>query len=209
VDLARFRALREKRVHPPRPILGFIGRVVPIKDVKGFVRAMKAVAAVHPDVEGWIVGPTAEDPAYAAECQQLAAALGVENRVKFMGFQPPDEVLPHVALMVLSSISEGLPLVVPEAFASGVPVVTTDVGACRELVEGRTPEDRALGRAGAVVPIADPEALARAALELLRNEDRYLAAQRAAMQRVETYYSEHQVFGEYRGLYDEVLRWQV
>jgi glycosyltransferase involved in cell wall biosynthesis len=209
VDLMRFRQLRAKR--PPRapPTLGFIGRVVPIKDVKAFVRAVKAASAVRPDLEGWIVGPTGEDPAYAAECLQLAAALGLENRLKFIGFRKPEDVLPDIGVLVLTSISEGLPLVVPEAFASGVPVITTDVGACRELVEGRTAEDRALGSAGAVVPIADPDAVARAALELLQDEDRYRAAQRAAVQRVERYYSEELVFGAYRQIYGEALQWQA
>jgi polysaccharide biosynthesis protein PelF len=206
VDVTRFSRLRATK-HSPPPTLGFVGRVVPIKDVKGFVRAMKAASAVRPDIEGLVVGPTSEDPGYAAECVQLAAALGVDDRVKFVGFQPPEDVLPNLGVLVLSSISEGLPLVIPEAFASGIPVVTTDVGACRELVEGRTPEDRALGPAGAVVPIANPDAIAHAALELLHDEGRYRAAQRAAVQRVETYYSEHLVFNAYRQTYREAVRW--
>jgi polysaccharide biosynthesis protein PelF len=209
VDVERFRPLRAARPREPRPVLGFLGRVVPIKDVKGFIQAVKGVVAHRPDVEAWIVGPTSEDESYAAECVRFAATLGLEGRVRFAGFQPAEHVLSSLGLLVLTSMSEGLPLVVLEAFASGLPVVATDVGACRELVEGRTPADRALGRAGAVVPIADPEATARAALALLSDGRRWREAQRAAVRRVDAYYTERQVVDAYRGIYAEAGAWRA
>jgi glycosyltransferase involved in cell wall biosynthesis len=201
VDLDRFAATRAQRSRAPAPVLGFLGRVVPIKDVKCFIRAIKAVVARCPEARGMIVGPASEDPSYARECAQLAAALGLEGRLTFTGFRPADEVLPELDVLVLTSISEGLPLVVLEAFASGLPVVTTDVGACRELVEGRTPEDREHGSAGAVVPIADPEAVARAALAVLEPA-RWRAARDVAIRRVETFYAEARVFDAYRRIYE-------
>ena len=76
--------------------------------------------------------------------------------MKFLGFQKPDEIFPKLGLTVLTSISEALPLVMLESFASGVPVVATDVGSCRELIEGRLPEDRALGPAGGGGPDRRP-----------------------------------------------------
>jgi len=207
VDLARFAAIRHARPHAPPPVLGFLGRVVPIKDVKCFLRAMKAVVARCPEAQAQVVGPSSEDPAYARECSQLAASLGLEGRVRFTGYRPAEDVLPELGLLVLTSISEGLPLVVLEAFASGLPVVTTDVGACRELVDGRTPEDCERGAAGAVVPIADPEAVARAALALLGEPARWRAAQQAAIWRVDTYYAEARVVEAYRQLYREACAW--
>src|SRR4029079_879780 len=189
VDLARFSPIRRARPHPPPPVLGFLGRVVPIKDVKCFIRAMKAVVARCPEARAQIVGPTSEDPAYAAECAQLVASLGLEDRVRLTGYRPAEDVLPELGLLVLTSISEGLPLVVLEAFASGLPVLTTDVGACRELVEGRTPEDCEQGSDAAVVPIADPEAVARAALALVLDPARWRAAQRVALRRVASHYT--------------------
>ena len=207
VDLDRFAAIRAARRRTPAPVLGFLGRLVPIKDVKCFVRAMKAVVTRYPDAQGWVVGPASEDPSYARECAELAAAIGLEGRLRFTGYRPAEEVLPHLGLLVLTSISEGLPLVVLEAFASGLPVLTTDVGACRELVEGRTPDERERGAAGAVVPIADPEAVARAALALLRDPARWRSAQHAAVGRVETHYTEARVFETYRRLYQEARTW--
>jgi len=209
VDVDRFRPLRAARPPEPPPVIGFVGRVVPIKDVKTFIRAMKAVVAERPEVEGWIVGPTTEDEAYAAECRQLVESLGLTRNVKFLGFRRPEEILPRIGLLALSSISEALPLVVLEAFASGIPVLTTDVGACRELVEGRTSGDRALGSAGAVVPISDPGAMAAAALSLLRNPSRWREAQRAGIRRVEAHYTQDQMIGAYRNLYAEAASWRA
>lgn len=90
-----------------------------------------------------------------------------------------------------------------EAWAAGAPVVSSDVGSCRELIEGADAEDRALGRAGEVVAIADPQATSRAILALLRNPQRWQAAQAVGLQRVERYYTEALMLGRYRGLYRE------
>jgi polysaccharide biosynthesis protein PelF len=207
VDVERFRALRDARPTEPTPVLGLVGRVVPSQDVKSFLRAMKAVVAERPDAEAWIAGATGEDRRYVADCVQLAAALGLEDRVRFAGYQPAEAVLPRLGLLVLTSLTEGLPVVVLEAFASGLPVVATDVGACRDLVEGRTPADRALGAAGAIVPVADPEAIARAALPLLRDGARWRDAQRAAVRRVEASYTDRRAFETYRRIYREAAAW--
>ena len=186
-------------------MLGLIGRVVPIKDIRGFIRAMRGVVAALPDAEGWIVGPEDEDPDYARECHDLVRSLGLEGRVKFLGFQKPDEIFPKMGLTVLTSISEALPLVVLESFASGVPVVATDVGSCRELIEGRLPEDRALGAAGAVIPIAAPDEAAAAMVKLLKDPMAWFRAREAGLQRVNTYYTRQQMFDAYRGVYKTAL----
>ncbi len=205
IALNRFSPLRAQRPREIPKVLGLIGRIVPIKDIRTFIRAMRTVCNRLPDAEGWIIGGEEEAPEYATECQALVESLGLSGRVKFLGFQPPEEVLPKLGLLVLTSISEALPLVVLEAFASGLPVLVTDVGSCRELVEGRNPEDHAIGTAGSVVSIADPEATARAAVELLTQPARWQAAQASAIARVERYYTEAQMFDAYRAIYSSVL----
>jgi glycosyltransferase involved in cell wall biosynthesis len=207
VDVDRFAKLQSRRQSNPPAVIGFLGRVVPIKDVKTFIRSIKSIAAQRPEVEGWIIGPDSEDEAYAAECRQLVSSLGLSEKVKFLGFQRPEEILPRLGLLVLTSISEALPLVVLEAFASGLPAVTTDVGACRELIEGRTAQDRALGTAGAVVPIASPETTAAVALALLRDSARWHAAQRAAIDRAQAHYRQDQMIEAYRHVYAEASAW--
>jgi polysaccharide biosynthesis protein PelF len=205
IDLDRFVPLRELRPSGVPQVLALIGRVVPIKDIKTFIRAMRTICNTLPAAEGWLVGPEDEDPAYAGECRALVENLGLQDNVKFLGFQKVEDIFCQIGLLVLTSISEALPLVILEGYASGVPAVATDVGACRELIEGGRPEDQDLGRSGAVVPIANPEATARAALPLLQDESAWRAAQQAGIRRVETYYTQAGMFGQYRHLYEQAL----
>ncbi len=205
VDVNRFRPLRALRADRTPQILGLVGRVVPIKDIKTFVRTMRIVCSEIPEAEGWIVGPDDEDPAYAHECRQLATTLGLEGRVRFLGFRDIEGIFPNIGLNVLTSISEAQPLVVLEGFAAGVPCVASDVGCCRDLIEGLAGEDRALGPAGAVVDIADPSGTARAAIDLLRDRGRWVAAHRAGIARVEQYYTESTMLARYAAIYRRAL----
>ena len=206
VDLKRLSALRALRPADPPRVMCLIGRVVPIKDVKTFVRAMRTVVNLMPDAQGWIAGPEDEAPEYAAECRNIAASLGLADNVKFLGFQKIDELMPKLGLIVLSSISEALPLVILEGYAAGVPCVATDVGSCRQLVFGLDPEDQAIGASGDIVRIADAPALAEAAVNLLSDPARWSAAQAAGYARVERYYTQDLMFGQYRTLYENALK---
>lgn len=205
IDIDRFARKEGALPDAPPPVLSLIGRVVPIKDVKTFIRSIRILADRIPDIEGWIVGPSEEDPAYGDECRSLARSLRMEDRIRFTGMRDVREILPRTGILVLSSISEGLPLVVLEAFAAGVPTVTTDVGACRQLVCGGDTEDRDLGSAGAVVGINDPGALADAAEKLLRSPQRWRAARNAALSRVRRYYSKEKMFSGYGEIYGKGL----
>ncbi|MGE8486738.1 MAG: GT4 family glycosyltransferase PelF [Paraburkholderia nemoris] len=199
--LAPLVALRKPRAHR---VVALIGRVVPIKDIKTFIRSIFIASRNLPDLEGWIIGPEEEDPAYALECRALVESLGLGQHVKFLGFQRIDEMLPQVDVIALTSISEALPLVVLEGFAAGVPAITTDVGSCRQLIEGVDEEDRALGSAGMVVQLADPAAFAHAVQSLLADEARWLAAQQAGLARVRRYYTKTQMIDRYRVLYERL-----
>lgn len=201
IDVETLMPLAAQRPARARRVVALIGRVVPIKDIKTFIRAIFIAARTMPDIEGWIIGPEDEDPTYARECHALAESLGLQRNLKFLGFQRMDEVLPQVDLVALTSISEALPLVVLEGYAAGVPAITTDVGACRELIEGGQPEDRELGVAGAVVQIANPASFASAAIALLNDEPRWLAAARAATQRAQRYYRRSQMIERYEAIY--------
>jgi polysaccharide biosynthesis protein PelF len=215
IDIARFSAARSglleahgpERALTPPPVLGLVGRVVPIKDIKTFIRAVHSVLARLPEAEGWIVGPEDEDPRYARECRALVDSLGLRASLRFTGFQRAEDVLPRLGVLVVSSISEALPLVILEAFAAGVPVVSTDVGACRALVEGRPddPADAALGRAGAVTHIASPDELGRAVVALLGDPPAWRRARAAGWARVNASYARDLMFTAYRGVYRAAL----
>ncbi|CAG0961845.1 GT4 family glycosyltransferase PelF [Geobacter sp.] len=202
INIAQFATLRERRPDTP-PVLTLLGRVVPIKDIKTFIRALRLVANSLPEVQGWIIGPEDEDPEYAAECRALAESLQIASNLSFMGFRNPMEIFPDTGVMILSSVSEGLPLAILEAFAAGIPVVATDVGACRQLIMGHGQEDEAIGPAGGVVSINNPHDLARETLRLLEDPARWKRASQAAITRVERFYTEQQMFDRYRQLYQQ------
>lgn len=201
VDIARYAKVRRPEGASVPPVIVLIGRVVPIKDIKTFIRTMQIVHASMPDVEGWLYGPEDEDVSYTRECRDLINSLGLAGVVKFKGFENPELIFPQVGLSVLSSVSEGQPLVVLEGFAAGIPAVTTDVGSCRELVCGIDEDDKALGCAGEVVPIANPEALASASMRLLLSEQLWQSASRSAIKRVERYYSDVDMISRYEQVY--------
>nr|WP_199066571.1 GT4 family glycosyltransferase PelF [Chromobacterium sp. ASV5] len=201
----RFSPLRDLRPSSVPFVVALIGRVVPIKDIKTFIRAVFIASRQLPQLQGWIVGPESEDPEYAQECRDLVSSLGMEKNLEFMGFRNVDELLPKIGLVALSSISEALPLVILEAYAAGVPVISTDVGSCRQLIEGLSAEDRALGRAGRVVQIANPEQLAHAMLELLTQPQEWKSAQQAGIARTERYYTSALMEESYRQLYNRLL----
>jgi glycosyltransferase involved in cell wall biosynthesis len=203
IDVARFTKARARRPSVPPRVLGLIGRVVPIKDVRSFIRALSLVRQQLPDAAGWIAGGTEEDPGYAAECDALARSLGVQGALRRLGHREVEALMPELGLLLVTSISEGQPLVLLEAFASGLPCVATDVGACRELIEGRDDADRALGRAGRVVPFADAPALARAAVELLCDRHAYRSCQTAGLARVCAHYEQSAMLSTYRQVYRE------
>lgn len=203
IDLERFAPAFSARPERIPRVIGFIGRVVPIKDVKTFIRAIYVVVSTLPDTEAWVIGNSEEDPAYAAECKALANSLGLNDRVRFLGHREIVPILPKLGLLMLTSISEAQPLVILEGFASGVPCVATDVGACREQIEGVSAQDKALGPAGRVVGFADADALGRAAIGLLTDEDQWKKCQAAGLARVHRYYAQSSMLDAYRAVYRE------
>ncbi len=205
IDVVRFGALRALRAEKTPMVCCLIGRVVPIKDIKTYIRAMRVVANRLPQAQAWIAGPEDESPAYAHECHSLVKGLGLESNVKFLGFQQLTELLPKVGLVVLSSISEALPLVLLEGYAAGVPGVSTDVGSCRQLIEGLTEADQALGPSGEVVGIADPQALAEAIVGFFADDAKWQAASSAGVARVNQFYTHPLMYGRYREVYRRAL----
>ena len=208
----RFAKLRAARTASPPPVAALVGRVVSIKDIKTFIRAIRTVVDHMPSAQGWIVGPQEEDKEYAEQCKQLAAVLGLEENIKFIDYAKMELILPEIGVLVLTSISEGEPLVMLEAFAAGVPVVVTDVGACRDMVEGSTPEDRKLGPCGLLTQIAAPHQTAEAILKILSGGEYYMQLSRAAAQRADIYYNYESMIDAYRKIYlkaSENSQWRV
>lgn len=210
VDFKNLSRLIEKRDEKIPKVVGLIGRVVPIKDIKTFIKAMKITIDRVPEAEGWIVGPTDEDKEYFQECKNLVEALEIQDKIKFLGFQNIKDIFPKIGILTLTSISEGMPLVVLEGFAAGVPCVATDVGSCRQLIYGGlNEEDTSIGKAGEVVPIANPQKLAESYIKLLSDENLWKQCQRNGVERVKKFYTIEMFLNAYREIYSEAKKWQV
>lgn len=215
-EFAQTRALRtaSRQENPSACRIGFVGRIVPIKDVKTLLRASRMFLDNMPGATVTLHGPTGEDPDYFRECLEMCEAMGLGSQLVFAGPGKVREILASVDILVLTSVSEALPLVILEAYACEIPVVVTDVGACRELVNGSSPEDKALGKAGLITGISSPAETAFALTTL--GKDRQLQEEmgRAGLARVERFYSAEKVMGQYGTLYKALKErnsrsWQV
>lgn len=180
--------------------LGAVIRVVPIKDLKTMIYAFALVREQLPEACLYMIGPTDEDPEYYQECQELIQSLGVDG-ISFVGRVNVAEWYGKLDLVLLSSISEGQPFVVLEAMASRRPVVATDVGSCRELLEGI---DDGLGPAGEIVPVMSPHFMAKAVLQLARDLPALQKMGENGRNRVDRFYREEDFLKAYRDLYGEV-----
>jgi glycosyltransferase involved in cell wall biosynthesis len=172
------------------PLVGFVGRVAPVKDVATFVRACRLVADELADVRFVVVGPLDHAPAYVARCRELAAGLGLE--IEFAGETDPAPWYARMDVLVLTSRSEAQPLVALEAMAAGVPVVASDVGGCRELLAG----------AGLVTSPGQPVATAAAVLRLLGDDALRARLAAAARTRIETRHDPRRMLRAFHELYE-------
>lgn len=204
IDADRFLKLRRR--HHTRPTVAFIGRVVPIKDIKTLLLASSLLKEDIPNLRVWILGPTDEDEDYSSECMTFSHHLGLHSTVEFTGKVDISNYLPEVDVLVLSSISEAQPLVLLEAGAAGVPCVATDVGDCQDLLNGREEEDRKIGPGGFICPLADPEELKDKIYILLKDKQLADTFGQNAKLRVSKYYHKNLQVQRYRELYETYLR---
>lgn len=188
--------------------IGAIVRIVPIKDIKTMLYAFSIVMNERQNVRLHIMGPLDEDPEYYEECVRLKEDLGLTNAI-FTGRVNILEYLEKIDFTLLTSLSEGQPLAVLEAMAAGRPAITTDVGSCRELIEGT---DDQLGPAGICVPVMHQSALAEAILALCDNERDRVRMGENGKNRVQAKYRHKMMIDRYLSLFDQAAggaSWQA
>jgi polysaccharide biosynthesis protein PelF len=204
VDFPYYSSIPRRNKTPQEKLtVALVGRVVPIKDIKTFIKSIAYVKKNFSDFEVKIIGPFEEDENYYEDCRQMVSILDLEETITFTGKVDVKDFYPDIDLMVLSSISEGQPLVILEAYCQGIPVIATDVGSCRELVFGMSPQDRELGPSGDVVPFGKAELMGQSILKLLNDRDLRQQMGENAKERVQKYYQESICVGNYLSLYNE------
>ncbi|WGH78736.1 GT4 family glycosyltransferase PelF [Jannaschia ovalis] len=201
IDLERFSGIQLKGPRSGK-VVAFIGRVVSIKDVDTFIRAMDIVFQAHPDAEGWIVGPEDEEPEYARKCHETVASLGIGSQLKFLGMRDVAKIIAQVDMIVLTSLSEGQPLTLLEAGAAGLPCVATDVGSCRDIIEGfgDGPSDETPG--GYITELMSPQGTAEAIMKLLNDPEEARRRGAALKARVRDQFGLEKMCRAYADLYE-------
>jgi polysaccharide biosynthesis protein PelF len=184
--------------------IGAIVRIAPIKDIKTMIYSFAELKHDFPNVRLHILGDT-DDNEYFHECVALISNLEVKD-IFLVGNTDVKAYLEKLDFTILSSISEGQPLAVIESLAAGRPCVVTDVGSCRELVEGG--KDDTMGAAGICIPPMQRPALTNAMLKLCVSESTRNSMATIGKHRIKSFYIHKKMIETYQNVYGKAQkRW--
>jgi glycosyltransferase involved in cell wall biosynthesis len=179
------------------PVIGYVGRIMPEKDLETWLRAAALVSEKYPRARFVLVGEGKNDGTLG-DLKRLANELGIADRTSFLGYR--SDLIPVYGafdLFLLTSRREGLPNSILEAMALGVPVVTTDVAGTKELVLD--------GETGYVLPQADARGIAQALIGLTENSAVRTRMSQAGRARIEREFSFFNRLRRVETLYETLL----
>jgi len=168
IDPAKIRVVYNGMAPPERPVappggrtVVSVGRIDPLKDVHTMLHVARETLRRMPDATFLHYGPVTEgQESYGRSCHALHARLGLGDRFRFMGrTTDPNGVVRDADVVLMTSISEGLPMSILEAMGQGRPVVATGVGGVADVVRG----------CGVVTPPGDVMGLALGVRTILRD----------------------------------------
>jgi glycosyltransferase involved in cell wall biosynthesis len=202
-ELARFAAIDVERRAAARAALQIpasahvvttIGRLTAIKNHQLFLDAASQIAHADPSTVFLIAG----DGELRAGLAAHAAALGVGDRVRLLGWRRDLEVLYAATdVFLLTSTNEGTPVALIESLAAGCAAVSTDVGGVRDVIS-----TSAIGR---LAPAGDATQLANHVLELLADPDQRRRMAQAGREAAVTRYGLNQLLENVLALYQELI----
>lgn len=179
---------------PGDVIVGYAGRMVPVKDLPALLRAFAQAQAVVPALRLVLAGDGPERP----QVEALAREHGITGRLHLLGWV---DDLPRfyatLDIFALSSLNEGTPVAAIEAMAAGRPVVSTDVGGVPDVVEP--------GVCGLLVPAQDPAAMAAAFVRLASDAHQRRTMGAAGRTRARERYSHLRLVADIERLYQAKL----
>jgi glycosyltransferase involved in cell wall biosynthesis len=183
------------------PQIGIIGRIAPWKGQDVFLEAAAILSRQGFSARFRIAGSAmfGEEQKFEHELRELAASLGTAEHVEFLGFSDVPAVLGSLDVLVHASrIPEPFGQVIIEGMAAGLPVIATDGGGAREIIEDR--------KTGLLVPMGDAAALAQALMELLSRREFARALAVAGRQHVLEHFTVEQSARRSEALYEALLR---
>jgi len=176
-------------------VFGMVANFLHYKRHVDFVRVAALIHAVHPESRFLLAG---EDRGAMGPARDAIEKAGLGPYTKILpGTREPERAFAAMNAYICTSQTEGLSNSILEAMASGVPVIATDVGGNREAV--------ADGVTGFVVPDHSPQAIARAACELVDNPDLLLRLSCNARQRAQEVFSMEKMVRAHEQLYMRLL----
>jgi glycosyltransferase involved in cell wall biosynthesis len=187
-------ARRRLGLQPADFVVGYVGRLVPVKDLVTLLDAFAAVVPAVPRARLVLAG----DGPVREQLVDRARGLGITDRVTFLGWT--DQLVDLYAALdvcALTSLNEGTPVAAIEAMAAGIVVVATSVGGIPDLI--------AHERTGFLVPPRSPGELARTLIRLEREPDRRRDVAAAARLDVERRYSHDRLADDIDQLYRVAL----
>jgi len=186
-------ARQEFGIRDDQPVISIVGRLSLEKGHETFLQAAAEIAKSHPNLRCLIVG----DGPLERALRQRVQELGLTDHVLFTGHRSQlADIYAATDVLVISSLTEGIPNVLLEAFAHGKPAVATSVGGVPEVLED--------GRTGWLVDVGDQHAIARHVVRLLDTPTLRTQMGAAARAAIEQQYSFESRTKALETLYDRI-----
>ncbi len=177
------------------PLIGIVARLVPIKAHEVFLAAAVRVRQQVPAARFLIVG----DGELRALLERQTAALGLTDAVRFLGWRADiDRLYADIDVVALTSRNEGSPVALIEAMASGVPVVSTEVGGVADVVEH--------GVSGLLAPMDDATGVADHIMTLLADPGMRHTMGQHGRAKVAATYDARRLVSDIETLYEDLVR---
>jgi glycosyltransferase involved in cell wall biosynthesis len=178
-----------------RRVIGFIGRLSPEKGAAFLLRAANEVLKAYPNAHFLMVG----DGPQRDNLVNLSHSLGIDRHVTFAGIRRDvGKLLELVDVVVIPSLTEGLPMTLLEAMASRRPVISTRVGAIPDVIDH--------GINGVLIEPGDVPQLADSIISLLNNTRQANTLAQRGYEKVSRYFSSRVMAGQYADVYRRCLQ---
>jgi glycosyltransferase involved in cell wall biosynthesis len=190
---AMFRPEQNFPDHSKAAVIGWVGRMVPVKGLSTLLKALAQIQCSPPPTL-LLIGDGPE----RVSLERLAKSLGISKRVFFEGFV--DDIWPYYSrmdLFALPSLHEGIPLALLEAMGAGLPVVASSVGGIPDVIGS--------SGAGVLLESTSPSAWAKVLTDLLKERERMRALGECATKQIQTNFSVDGMASRYVAMYESMM----